>query len=188
MDTILIKQLRDGDDSCFKEVYELYHFKVFSFVKKYTAQLADAEDVTQNVFIHLWKYRNKLDMEIDLQSILYKSSRQEISRWYKKQNQIFSVDQAQLIKELNSPDEQEESIGTKLESIQLLLQQMPEKRRKIFTLYKLEEWSYKEIAMEMNMSPSAVANQVSKTLQYLKKNSIKHHELYWFAVVFLSDN
>lgn len=187
MDTKLVKRLRDGDDSCFKEIYDIYHFKVFSFVKKYTAQLADAEDVTQNVFIHLWKYRNKLNVEIELESILFKSCRQEISKWYKKQNEIFSVEEAQLIKELDSADDPAETIDSRLEKIELLLEQMPERRRKIFTLYKFEDWSYKEIATEMNMSPSAVANQVSKTLQYLKKNSIKHHELYWFAILFLGN-
>ncbi len=46
--------------------------------------------------------------------------------------------------------------------------------------------SYKEIAEEMGMSQTAVANQISKTLQYLKKNSVKNHELYWFALVFIN--
>lgn len=188
MDTNLIKRLRDGEDSCFMEIYELYHFKVFSFVKKYTTQLADAEDVTQNVFIHLWKYRNKLDTGIDLKSILFKSSRQEISKWYKKQNEIFSVENIQLIKELDCADETRESRGSKMEGMELLLEQMPERRRKIFALYTFEEYSYKEIALEMDMSPSAVANQVSKTLQYLRKNSVRHHELYWFAIMFIANN
>jgi len=187
MDPNLIIRLSDGDDSCFKEIYELYHFKIFSFVKKYTAQLADAEDVTQNVFIHLWKYRHKLDTSIDIESILFKTSKQEISKWYRKQNTILSVDDSQLIKELDCIDEKEEPIGSKLEQIEWLLKQIPERRRRIFILHKFEDRSYKEIALEMDMSPSAVANQVSKTLHYLKKNSVKHYELYWFTLMIISN-
>jgi RNA polymerase sigma-70 factor (ECF subfamily) len=127
----LVLRLREGDDSCFREIYDLYHFKVFCFVKKYTAQLADSEDVTQNVFIHLWKYRAKLDPNVSLEAILFKSSKQEISKWYKKQNRIFSVENEQLIKELDSPSESDDDIDLKLEQIQLLLDQIPEKRRKI---------------------------------------------------------
>lgn len=186
MSSNLVLRLREGDDSCFREIYDLYHFKVFCFVKKYTAQLADSEDVTQNVFIHLWKYRAKLDPNVSLESILFKSSKQEISKWYKKQNRIFSVENEQLIKELDSPSESDDDIDLKLEQIQLLLDQIPEKRRKIFNLHRFEDLSYKEIAIEMNMSPSAVANQISKTLQYLKKNSVQNHELYWFALFFMS--
>ncbi|KOP37491.1 RNA polymerase subunit sigma-24 [Flavobacterium sp. WLB] len=186
MSSNLILRLRAGDDSCFKEIYELYHFKVFCFVKKYTAQLADSEDVTQNVFIHLWKYRAKLDPNVTLEAILFKSSKQEISKWYKKQNRIFSVEDDQLIKELDSAAEPDEDISSQLEKIEYLLNKIPEKRRKIFSLHKFEDRSYKEIAVEMNMSPSAVANQISKTLQFLKKNSVKNHELYWFALFFIS--
>ncbi|KIQ23313.1 ECF subfamily RNA polymerase sigma-24 factor [Flavobacterium sp. MEB061] len=186
MSSNLVLRLREGDDSCFREIYDLYHFKVFCFVKKYTAQLADSEDVTQNVFIHLWKYRAKLDPNVSLEAILFKSSKQEISKWYKKQNRIFSVENEQLIKELDSPSESDDDIDLKLEQIQLLLDQIPEKRRKIFNLHRFEDLSYKEIAIEMNMSPSAVANQISKTLQYLKKNSVQNHELYWFALFFMS--
>ncbi|WKL48783.1 sigma-70 family RNA polymerase sigma factor [Flavobacterium pectinovorum] len=186
MSSNLVLRLREGDDSCFREIYDLYHFKVFCFVKKYTAQLADSEDVTQNVFIHLWKYRAKLDPNVSLEAILFKSSKQEISKWYKKQNRIFSVENEQLIKELDSPSESDDDIDLKLEQIQLLLDQIPEKRRKIFNLHRFEDLSYKEIAIEMNMSPSAVANQISKTLQFLKKNSVQNHELYWFALFFMS--
>ncbi|SHM92650.1 RNA polymerase sigma factor [Flavobacterium chilense] len=186
MSTILITRLRDGDDSCFKDIYELYHFKVFCFVKKYAAQQTDAEDITQNVFIHLWKYRKKIDPSVELDSVLFKSCKQEISKWYKKQNRIFSIEDSQLIKELDSPEETEINISSKLEKIEHLLQQIPERRRKIFTLHKFDEMSYKEIAEEMGMSQTAVANQISKTLQYLKKNSVKNHELYWFALVFIN--
>lgn len=186
MSTNLIMRLRDGEESSFKDIYELYHFKVFSFVKKYTSQISDAEDVTQNVFIHIWNYRNRLDPGTELEAILFKSSKQEISKWYKKQNRVFSLEESRLVRELDHADaEEEEQLRTKLEKINLLLEQMPARRRRIFKLYKFEEWSYSEIASEMQMSPSAVANQVSKTLQYLKKNSVKRHELYWFAFVFL---
>lgn len=186
MSSNLVIRLLAGDDSCFKEIYDMYHFKVFCFVKKYTAQLADSEDVTQNVFIHLWKYRAKLDPNVELEAILFKSSKQEISKWYKKQNRIFSVENDQLIKELDYVAEVDDDISSKLEKIEHLLNKIPAKRRKIFNLHKFEDRSYKEIAAEMDMSPSAVANQISKTLQFLKKNSIKNHELYWFALFFVS--
>lgn len=185
MSSNLIIRLRAGDDSCFEEIYDLYHFKVFCFVKKYTSQLADSEDVTQNVFIHLWKYRTKLDPDVSLEAVLFKSSKQEISRWYKKQNRIFSVEDDALIKELDSKTESEEEVSLQMEKIEYLLDKIPAKRRKIFSLHKFEDRSYKEIAEEMDMSPGAVANQISKTLQFLKKNSVNNHELYWFALFFV---
>lgn len=186
MNSNLIIRLREGDETCFQEIYELYHFKVFCFVKKYTSQLADSEDVTQNVFIHLWKYRNKLDPTTELEAILFKSSKQEISRWYKKQNRIFSVEDEKLVAELDSVPDEDDYVSSRIEKIQILLNQIPERRRKIFTLHKFEERSYKEIAVEMNMSPGAVANQISKTLEFLKKKAAKNPELYWLVLMFIN--
>ena len=181
----LIVRLSEGDEFCFQEIYELYFFKVYCFVKKYARQDADTEDVTQNVFIHLWNYRNKLSTESSLESILFKSSKQEISKWYKKQNRIFTIDEKEIIAELDEPYDGEDDINAKMKTIHLLLNQIPERRRKIFTLHKFDDLSYKEIALEMNMTPSAVANQISKTLQYLKKNSVQNNQLYWFAFFFI---
>ncbi|MEO4005693.1 MULTISPECIES: sigma-70 family RNA polymerase sigma factor [unclassified Flavobacterium] len=185
MSANLIIRLREDDESCFREIYDLYAFKVYCFVKKYTKQPADAEDVTQNVFIHLWNYRKKLNPEVALESVLFKSSKQEISKWYQKQNRIFTTEEKQIISEMDTTYESDEVLDSRFEQIEQLLRQIPEKRRKIFTLHKFEERSYKEIASEMNMTPGAVANQISKTLQYLKKHSVKNNELYWFLLMFV---
>jgi RNA polymerase sigma-70 factor (ECF subfamily) len=186
MSTTLIIRLRQGDESCFQEIYELYNFKVFCFIKKYVSQQEDCEDIAQNVFIHLWKYRYSLDPAVSLDAVLFKSSKQEISKWYKKQNKVFPVDEILLKHDKGEDDFQsDEELTLRLEKVEFLLKQIPEKRRKIFKLHKFEERSYKEIAAEMDMSTGAVANQISKTLQYLKKNLIKNQELYWFAYFFI---
>ncbi|WP_230979031.1 RNA polymerase sigma factor [Flavobacterium supellecticarium] len=88
----LIIRLREDGESCFREIYDLYAFKVYCFVKKYIKQLADAKDATQNVFIYLWNYRNKLNPKFALESVLFKSSKQEISKWYQKQNRILTTE------------------------------------------------------------------------------------------------
>ncbi len=45
-------------------------------------------------------------------------------------------------------------------------------------LHKFDEFSYKEIAAKMNMTPSAVANQISITLRYLRVRYDKSNELF----------
>lgn len=186
MNTDLVTRLSNNDESCFQEVYEKYSFKVYCFVKKYAKQDADAEDITQNVFIHLWKYREKLNSETPLESILFKSSKQEISKWYKKQNRILLSDEQEFLVDLDDTGYDDEEFEIKMKVIENLLHEIPERRRKIFILHKFDDLSYKEIAKKMNMTTGAVANQISKTLQYLKKNSVKNNELYWFLLFFFN--
>ncbi len=184
MITDLIKRLQEGDDFCFKEIYEIYHFKVYIFVNRYAKQPADTEDIVQNVFIHFWKFRHTISPEISLDAVLFKSSRQEIFNWYKAQDGFPSLLDEELREDLDVIHEEwDEEIALKLEHINLLLEQIPERRRRIFTLHKFEQRSYKEIADEMKMTQSAVAKQISKTLQFLKENVAEQHCLLWFAII-----
>ena len=183
MNTNLIKGLREGDHSCFKEIYEQYHIKVYLFTNRFTYQEVDTEDIVQNVFIHLWHYRNTIGDTAILGAVLFKTSRQEISRWYKKQGSFPLLAGDELREDLDTEYESEEEFLLQLEKIGTLLEQIPENRRRIFTMNKFEQRSYKEIAEEMNMTQSAVAKQISKTLQFLKENVTEQHCLVWFAII-----
>jgi len=188
MKTNLIKGLREGDHSCFKEIYEKYHFKVYIFTGRFTKQAADTEDIVQNVFIHLWRYRNNIAPDAVLDALLFKSSKQEISRWYKKQETFPVLAGDALREDADTEYESDEEIAMQLEQISMLLEQIPENRRKIFTLNKFELRSYKEIADEMSMTPTAVAKQISKTLKYLREHGANDGVLLWFSIVMFLEN
>ena len=183
MKTNLITGLREGDHICFKEIYEQYHIKVYLFINRFTDQKADTEDIVQNVFIHLWHYRNKLGDDIVLGALLFKSSKQEISRWYKKQGSFPVLAGDGLREDIDIEYESDEEFLLQLEKIDALLEQIPENRRRIFTMNKFEQRSYKEIADEMSMTPTAVAKQISRTLQFLREHSTHDEALLWFGII-----
>ncbi len=179
MDDKLITTLKASENASFKTIYDKYVFKVYSFVYKYTGQQSDTEDIVQNVFIHLWKYRKTFNEDTVLDAVLFKTAKQEISKWYKKQKNIVLKDSISefdgLVEEL---DKNKDTYDIVFQLIDTLLQKLPPRRREIFKLHKIEQKSYKEIAMEKNMSVSAVANQISKTLQFLRKE-LKDYKLSW---------
>lgn len=68
----------------------------------------------------------------------------------------------------------EEEIETKnlSEYIDLLIAELPPRRREIFILSRKENKSYKEIALLLDISEKTVENQISEALKYLRKNII----------------
>lgn len=183
MKTNLIKGLREGDHACFKEIYEQYHIKVYLFTNRFAEQEADTEDIVQNVFIHLWNYRTTLQDDVVLDALLFKSSKQEISRWYKKQENFPKLAGDDLRDDLDTEYESDEEFVLQLKKIAGLLEQIPENRRRIFTMNKFEQRSYKEIADELSMTPTAVAKQISKTLHFLREHSTSDKALLWFGII-----
>ncbi len=57
MDTQKAVALQSGDYGAFGDVFEAYWEKVFSYLSKKTNSTEVAKDLTQLVFIKLWKYR-----------------------------------------------------------------------------------------------------------------------------------
>ena len=186
MEARLILGMQKGDDACFKKIYELYAYKVYNFILKYTNQAADTEDVLQNVFIHLWKYRKTFNEHTVLEAILFKTAKQEVSKWYKnKKNTILDtpISEFKMI-ESETSSNYLETHKREFVLIKTLLEKVPARRRKIFQLHKIEGKSYKEIALEMDMSTSAVANQISKTLQFLRKE-LDTNSSTWAIIIWL---
>ena len=56
------------------------------------------------------------------------------------------------------------------EYIDMLIQELPPRRREIFNLSRKQHLTYKEIAERLNISEKTVENQISEALKYLRKN------------------
>lgn len=163
-----IIDLRHDSTTVFKEIYEAYHFKIYMFVRKFIQDSSDLEDVVQNIFIHLWNHRKNLPPDISLDAILFKTSKQEVALWYRKNKPCYSLEQEQATGKTTSNPEEITIENEKAQRILNLIDQLPERRKKIFKLSKFEEKSHQEIAFAMGMTTSAVANQISKTLKFLR--------------------
>ena len=68
-------------------------------------------------------------------------------------------------------DLEEQIIAKQLSKhIDLLIDSLPDKQKTAFTLSRKKYLSYKEIAIEMNISEKAVEKLITKALKYLKQN------------------
>jgi RNA polymerase sigma factor (sigma-70 family) len=156
----------------YREVFEKYSQSIFSYVMSKVGRKIDALDIGQNVFIHLWKYRKDLKSG-NAESIIFKSCRQEIFKFYKhlkEKEQSVSIDQLNIQIADQSEQELEEKMEKerRLNEIYEALNLIPVQRKEIFLLNKIEGKTRKEIAMEMNLSKSAIGNQIDKVMRFLK--------------------
>jgi RNA polymerase sigma-70 factor, ECF subfamily len=61
------------------------------------------------------------------------------------------------------------------------IEELPEQRRRIFTMNRVDGMRYKEIAQALNLSPKTVEVQIGKALKYLReslaglKNVVYYH-------------
>jgi RNA polymerase sigma-70 factor (family 1) len=165
-----IADIQAGDPFVFEQVYEEYYLKLYHFVLGKTRSEWLAEEVTQTTFVKLWENRQRLNPEISLSLQVFRIARTTMIDYIRKQNHLsFAITQLK-----NKSEENENQLNNEIDynetsrKLASALTQLPEMRRKVFELSRLEGMSYKDIAVQLSISVKTVEKHISKALQQLR--------------------
>lgn len=167
----LIRLVANGDELAFTEVVNRLWRNCYFHALTYTHSPEKAEEVTQDIFLQVWKNRTKLEEIADFLHWFKVVARNKIISALRGKLQemagLDTVPETTTIEPLLIPDLQTEY----RESYQILLkgiELMPEKRREVFKLSRLEGKSNQEIAAQLNIHPVTVSQYLAKSLAFLK--------------------
>jgi RNA polymerase sigma factor (sigma-70 family) len=82
-DEALMRAVRDGDVARLGTLFERHHGAVFDFLARMTGNRAAAEDLTQDVFVRILKYRNSLRDEGSFETWLFRIARNARADYFK---------------------------------------------------------------------------------------------------------
>ncbi len=156
----------------FKEIYSGYKHRVYFFVAKYLSEEEDIEEIVQDIFMHVWKYLSKTYSPSEIEALIFKSAKQEISNFYRKRKMIFvPLENSQESQDEESSDiEKQIQQEDQLKKIESLLEQVPERSREFFIKNKIQNLSLFTIAQENDISKTAVEKHVNMVLKFLRAN------------------
>jgi len=172
--------------TAFDSLYEVYSPKIYGFALKYFKSETDSEELVQEVFVKVWENRKSLKSDHSFKSYLFTIALNQIRKHFNKK----SVSLRYLVSLQNDQEFSDNSLAddyeTILRQIYKIIDQMPERRREIFTKSKLEGKSSKEVAVELNISSGTVDNQVSEALSFIRaKLKTKNLSFLLFLVLFV---
>lgn len=154
----------------FKKIYSEYKNRVYFFVKKYVQRDEDIEDIVQDIFVHVWKHLDKVNKEIPVEAIIFKTCKQEVSNFYRKNKLLFTVSEQGDSKEAEEESIDENYTEEQISKMVALLDKLPQKTKKLFIQHKVENMSYSQLAKENNISKTAIGKQINKAISFLKVN------------------
>ncbi len=169
-DVILVKKLVEGDEKAFTTIYEKYWFQLYRKAGQKLQSDALAKEMVQEIFTNLWIKRSGLHIHCSLDAYLYSALKYTILDYFKSlkvrdkyvtlvRNTLTNYDNVTLDK-INSSELEEK--------IRIAVNTLPERCRLIFDLSRQEQYSMKEIAKRLDISPKTVENQLSKARKILK--------------------
>ena len=169
-DRRLVDAIRGGDEHAFEELYKLYFRRVHNFAVSKLGNVAEAEDVTQEVFAAVFSCLERFEGKSDLVVWIYGITRNIINNRLRKRAGIRMVSLEELPQEYTPTDigpEREAVAREDLRRMESVIGQLPKDQRKILELRHGKRLAIRKIAEIMDRSEDAVKSSLYRTRQTL---------------------
>ena len=166
-DSELIRKFQNGDEKSFDKLIEKYLPKVFGFFINFTRNEMIAQDLSQDVFMKLYKNLKNFRHESSFTTYLYRINSNTANSWFtrNKWKNLLHLDQ------ILNQQKNDTSIATEWLNKELwdAISNLPKKQRSVVIMRIAEELPYKEISTITGMSENTAKVNYHHALQTLKK-------------------
>ncbi|MBK7407860.1 MAG: RNA polymerase sigma-70 factor [Saprospirales bacterium] len=149
----------------FKRYYSFVSFATFRLV----SDSALAEDISQEVFMEIWKRRHSLNISTSFKAYLRRSAVNRSLNFLRDKKNRYNEELSDAAHDLQTPENQTLEVDELQDHIDKAINQLPPRCQKVFKLSRYEEMSYQEIADDMDISVKTVENQMVKALKLLRE-------------------
>lgn len=176
-DQELVQKTLGGDKEAFSFLVQRYQRQIYSLTYRLTNDPEDAQDLAQEVFIHIYKVLGKYDQDRKFFSWMYKVASNVCYNSLRKakSEQAVSLDLDKVVEFAplvnnngTQPDEYYERRETQV-LVQQAVSELPEKYRLPLVLRYLEDLSYREIAEYMDLPVTTIETRLYRGKALLQK-------------------
>jgi RNA polymerase sigma factor (sigma-70 family) len=169
-DEIIMEAVKNGNLQQASLLFERYNKKIFNFLARMTMDRDLAEDLTQNVFLRLIKYRNSYREGARFQSWIYQIARNVFSDNYQVHKNRFSdyVDVEKIGEHMADRDESDE-IYEKEKLLHQSMARLSEEQRELLVLTRFQHMKYEEVAAIMDTTVANIKVKVHRAILKLRE-------------------
>lgn len=175
-DQQLLREMRRGSENAFRLLYERHQGALFRFVLHMTGSKETAEEVTQEVFMHLiGKPRAYDPNKAPLVAYLFGVARNQARRAVKNESSGVWLEDAEELDIAVSDVELTERLSNSeaLDSLRKALLGLPDLYREVVVLCDLQEMSYAEAAAIAQCSSGTIASRLHRAHNMLRMKLVR---------------
>ncbi|HWX56703.1 MAG TPA: RNA polymerase sigma factor [Verrucomicrobiae bacterium] len=165
-DEELMAQVRNGIGEMLGVLFDRYQAPLFSFYCKLTGDRTLSEDLVQEVFFRILKYRHTYETGTRFRPWMYQIARNARTDHFRKYRPETSLE-PEMSPSITHPDLAQQNQEAAL--LHRALLQLPEEKREVLVLSRFQELKYEEIAQLMGCEVNTVKVRVHRALQELRK-------------------
>jgi RNA polymerase sigma factor (sigma-70 family) len=164
-DAELMLALREGDLGSLGEIFQRHHGTVHALCYRLTMQADVADDLAQETFLRLMRYRESFRGDAKLATWLYRVARNVCSDHFQRRARDRAVD-AQWSREAAMSRDAGESPGDEI--LERALAKLAPDRREALVLVRYHGLSYDEVAQVLGCEPGAARVRVHRAMKELR--------------------
>ncbi len=169
----LVEQFVLGNELAFELIFHRTKGKLKGFLARVLPKGEDLESILQEVYLKLWTGRKSINTDKNFETYVFAIVRNmviDVMRKRLNEKKYLEDLYRKLIEEqVNCLDTLATVEYSELEkNIFELIEKIPEKRRIIFKLNRIDGLTYKEIAEKLSISENTVDTQIRKALVFMR--------------------
>ena len=174
-DAALIQRAREGDEAAFAELFNTHKAKIYSLCLRMTSNTAEAEDLTQDAFLQVFRKLDTFRGDSALSTWLYRVAVNTVLMHFRKKalRQV-SLDEP-ANQETGAPKREHGKIdgrlSTSVDRIALTraMKELPVGYRTIFLLHEVKGYEHHEIARLLRCSVGNSKSQLHKAKMRMRE-------------------
>ena len=165
-----MEEVRDGKVEKLAILFERYHVALYNFFLRLSANRSISEDLVQDVFFRILKYRHTYRGESKFTIWMYQIARNaHIDHLRKRKEEIPLEEQWKApLSHDRSPQESLEQ-GEEIALVRQALARLPLRRREVLVLSRFQNLKYREIAELLGCNTGTVKAHVHRATKELGK-------------------
>jgi RNA polymerase sigma-70 factor (ECF subfamily) len=180
---LLIKECQIGDISAFEKLVNLYKKQIYLLAYQITGNHEDADDISQETFIHAYKAISKFKGESTFSTWLHRITiNLSINHLKSESRQVCKTSELEILDTKlysivsSCMDDPSETVETNelIQQIKEAMKSLPVEEKVVFILRVNQDLSYKEMAKTLNCPIGTIMSRLNRARKRLR-NKLKDY-------------
>ena len=171
-----VARIRESDRAAFEALVRHYSDPLCAFIYTNTRNVEATKELTQDLFLAIWRHRHEWDVRGGLTTYLYRSARNRAisylrhdrleRRW---QEEMVRENDARIERSHIGASDNDAGVTELTAAINHAVGALPERCRQVFTLNRQHHLTYREIAATLGISVKTVEVHMGRALAALRR-------------------
>jgi RNA polymerase sigma-70 factor (family 1) len=152
----------------FDKIFDSWYDPVRNFVYYKTGDAQTAQDIAQETFLRLWEKRETIKIET-VKNLLFTIANNLFLNRLEHQKVVFNFANTYHQNNFSHAPDYELEMKEFDQKLQKAIADLDEKKRLVFLMNRIDEFTYNEIADNLGITVKAVEKRMEKAMGFLRK-------------------